>query len=398
MTNGLAGVFRQPFLEQVAAFRLRLGDLVPTARWDDIRGAQHDRAFMVAGATKAELLADLAAAVDKAIAEGQTLDWFRREFRGIVERHGWHGWTGEGTVKGEAWRTRVIYRTNLATTYAAGRMAQLVAGNYPLWIYRHGGSREPRLQHLAWDGLILPPDHPFWVSHAPPNGWGCSCYVLGARSEAGARRLGGRPELRLPDDWNRADPRTGAPPGIDKGWNHSPGASVAGTVRSLAGRLDALPAQPSIDLIQSWIKERPFTDWYADPREDFPLLRISEAEMRELGARTRIAMLSASTAVKQRAAHPELLPIEYAQAQVAADRAQLRITERNHGTGTTSRIYVYEAPDDLRGGHVLVVKTTVTGEGLFVTSFRRLSRGQASRDAEVARLLRRHQRRAGQDG
>ncbi|MDG4868970.1 phage minor head protein, partial [Guyparkeria sp. 1SP6A2] len=140
---------------------------VPTARWDDLWQDQHDRAFMVAGATKADLLADLAAAVDRSIQQGTGLEAFRKDFREIVARHGWTGWTGEGSTKGEAWRTRVIYRTNMATSYAAGRMAQWREKGYPLWVYRHGGSREPRLQHLDWDGLILEADHPFWVTHAP---------------------------------------------------------------------------------------------------------------------------------------------------------------------------------------------------------------------------------------
>ena len=109
MADEVRATFRQPFKEQVAAFRLRLGDLVPTSRWDDISKAQHDRAFMVAGAVKADLLADLGAAVDKAISQGTGLEEFRRDFRQIVERRGWHGWTGEGSVKGEAWRTKIIY-------------------------------------------------------------------------------------------------------------------------------------------------------------------------------------------------------------------------------------------------------------------------------------------------
>lgn len=266
MTPELTSVFRQPFAEQVAAFRLRLGNLVPTAKWDDLRGAEHDRAFMVAGAVKADLLADLGGAIDKAIADGQTLDWFRKEFRGIVEKHGWHGWTGEGTKGGEAWRTRVIYRTNMATTYAAGRMAQLVEGAFPLWVYRHGASREPRVQHLAWDGLILPPDHPFWQTHAPPNGWGCSCYVLGARSEAGARRLGGRPELQLPEGWDHLDPKTAAPPGIDKGWGHSPGASAVETVALAAKKIASLPPEIGSDFGAGLegIIDRHWPVWVAD--------------------------------------------------------------------------------------------------------------------------------------
>ena len=30
-------------------------------------------------------------------------------------------------------------------------------------------SRTRRPQHLEWDGLILPIDHPFWQTHGSPN-------------------------------------------------------------------------------------------------------------------------------------------------------------------------------------------------------------------------------------
>ncbi|WP_323763319.1 phage minor head protein [Marinovum sp.] len=242
MADPLAAVFRRPFPEQVAAFRLRLGNLVPTARWDDIWQEAHDRAFMVAGATKADLLADLAGAVDKAISEGRSLEEFRRDFRATVEKHGWHGWTGEDTEAGQAWRTRVMYRTNARTTYAAGRYAQLTEGGFAYWIYRHGGSLEPREQHLGWDGLILEAGHLFWQTHYPPNGWGCSCYVTGARSIEGARRRGGDPAVELGDGWQRPDAKTGAPEGIDRGWAYGPGRSVAEEVtRMVAEKRAKLP-------------------------------------------------------------------------------------------------------------------------------------------------------------
>ncbi|MDE2442099.1 MAG: head morphogenesis protein, partial [Betaproteobacteria bacterium] len=60
--------FGTPFAEQLDFFRAKLN--LPTDRWDDIQRAAHDRAFIVAGAGEADLLADLRAAVDKAIAEG----------------------------------------------------------------------------------------------------------------------------------------------------------------------------------------------------------------------------------------------------------------------------------------------------------------------------------------
>lgn len=233
----LSGAFNRPFAEQIAFWRGKLGNLVPTDRWDDLVGAAHDRAFMVAGAQNAELLADLAAAVDRAIAEGTSLETFRRDFRSIVERNGWHGWTGEGSRGGEAWRTRVIYRTNARTSYAAGRFAQLTAGNYSLWVYHHGNSKEPRLNHLSWDGMAIAPEHRFWTIYYPPSGWGCSCYVTGARSERAARRQGGDPSRQLPEGWDQPDPRTGLPSGIQRGWGYAPGASVAGDVAAIAGRI-----------------------------------------------------------------------------------------------------------------------------------------------------------------
>jgi hypothetical protein len=235
--SAISGAFRRPFNEQIAFFRRKLGRLVPTRRWTDLDRAQHDSAFMVAGAMKADLLTDLASAVDRGIAEGTSLQKFRQDFRAIVERNGWHGWTGEDTAAGRAWRTRTIYRTNASTSYAAGRHAQLAAGNFAFWLYRHGNAQEPRIIHLSWDGLFLPPDHPFWVQHYAPNGWGCTCYVLGARSERAAIRLGGDPAKKLPGGWDRVDPKTGAQVGISRGWGYAPGASVAPIVSATAEKI-----------------------------------------------------------------------------------------------------------------------------------------------------------------
>lgn len=235
--SALTGTLRRPFTEQVAFFRGKLGNLVPTEFWDDLEREQHDTGFMVAGAQKADLLSDLAAAVDRTIAEGKSLDAFRKDFRAIVQRHGWHGWTGEGTKGGEAWRTRTIYKANASTSYAAGRYAQLMERDYPLWVYFHGGSKEPRQQHLDFDGICLPPNHPFWKIFYPPSDWGCSCYVVGARSERAARRLGGNPDKKLPEGWDRINPRTGTPNGVGRNWDYAPGASVAPIVQATAEKV-----------------------------------------------------------------------------------------------------------------------------------------------------------------
>lgn len=235
--SAISGVFGKPFAEQVAFFRNKLGNLVPTTAWDDIEGAAHDTGFMVAGAVKADLLSDLAAATDKAITEGRGIEEFRRDFKSIVAKNGWTGWTGEGSVKGEAWRVGVIYRTNMYTSYSAGRFAQLTAGNFAYWVYRHGGSRDPRPEHLSWNGMALEPAHVFWSTHYPPSDWGCSCYVVGARTAAAVGRLGGDLAKKLPANWQARDPKTGAPVGIGKGWGYAPGASVADIIQKLAPKI-----------------------------------------------------------------------------------------------------------------------------------------------------------------
>ena len=271
MAGGIAADLKKPFAQQIAAFRLRLENLVGTTAWDDLSRAQHDRAFMVAGAMKADLLADLAASVDRAVSEGGTLESFRKDFRGIVERHGWHGWTGEESARGQAWRTRVIYKTNMATSYAAGRLAQLREGKFAFWVYRHGGSLEPRLDHLSWNAVALEPDHPFWATHYPPNGWGCSCYVVGARTAAGVRRLGGNPDKALPEGWQAISPKTGAPVGIDKNWDYAPGASVAEDITALAEK----PVKWSYELGKAFMDALPLAarDQFATAFRSLPSLQ-----------------------------------------------------------------------------------------------------------------------------
>ncbi|WP_295582262.1 phage minor head protein [uncultured Lamprocystis sp.] len=237
-----------PFAEQIAFFKDKLD--LPTERWDDLLGAAHDRAFVVAGATGADLLADLHAAVRKGIEDGTTLAEFRRDFERIVAARGWTGFTGSDSAAGIAWRTRVIYETNLRTSYAAGRWQQIqaVKADRPYLEYRHSESvLNPRPLHQSWDGLVLPADDPWWQTHYPPNGWGCKCRVF-ALNDQDLERLGKAEPDRAPDDGERdwKDSRGvvhQVPNGIDPGWDYAPGAHAKAPLRDLfERRLADLPA------------------------------------------------------------------------------------------------------------------------------------------------------------
>lgn len=226
-----------PFNEAIAFFRNKID--MPSDRWTDVWKDSHDVGFMVAGAAKADLLNDLRNAVDRAISEGTTLEQFRRDFDEIITRTGWDYRGGRG------WRTRVIYETNLRTSYAAGRHAQLTDPDLlrvrPYWRYLHGGSADPRPEHLSWDGLVLPADDPWWNEHYPPNGWGCSCKVVAVGPDD-LKRLGkDGPDQAPATERAPWSDTTGArqedvPKGIDPGFNYPPGRSVVERTRATVER------------------------------------------------------------------------------------------------------------------------------------------------------------------
>lgn len=243
-----------PFQAQLDYYRAKLN--LPTERWDDILKSAHDRAFVVAGAAQADLLQDLRQAVDRAISDGRGLDDFRKDFANIVRKHGWTGWTGEGSKAGRAWRTRVIYQTNMATSYAAGRWKQLndpdLLALKPYWKYVHAdGVLHPRPLHVSWHGLILHHTHPFWRTHFPPNDWGCHCRAVAASAKEYAKaQTEGR--AQPPEGWDQLQPATDAPLGIGKGWNYAPGARATERLQALIDeRLVQLDAPIGAAMYQS---------------------------------------------------------------------------------------------------------------------------------------------------
>lgn len=219
--------WNKPFAEQVAFFRQKLN--LPSERWDDIMRQAHDKAFIVAGAQGADLLLDLRMSLIKAIEQGTGIEAFRKDFREIVAKHGWTGWTGEESQARTAWRTKVIYQTNMATSYAAGRWQQLndpeLLKVMPYWQYVHDDSViHPRLLHQSWNGLTLPHDHPFWLTHFGPNGWGCKCRV---KAVTKAKFMQAVANGRGP----ASAPPPGSTEGIDDGFQYAPGSNIDMSLR-----------------------------------------------------------------------------------------------------------------------------------------------------------------------
>ncbi len=371
-----------PFDEQVAFFRNKLN--LPTARWDDITQAAHDRAFVVAGAMQADLIADLRAAVAQGIEQGTTLETFRQDFDQIVAKHGWTGWTGEGSAAGRAWRTNVIYATNLRSSYAAGRYQQLqdIKHRRPYWRYVHNDTvTHPRPQHLAWDGTVLPADDPWWGTHFAPNGWGCRCRIesLAARD---LQRDGIDPKTltrpSAPDDLT----------GIDKGWGYAPG-------RTWHPDLDKYPHDIARELVAANMNDGVFDRWQAriaaqvahelgkpeyanlgkeaailklretlSRREEYPVAAIPSDKAALLGLRTQTLLFSDYDAIKQaysRKDDPNFSVHAYREVQRILDDPELIVRE-------TGQMTVWFR----RAGRlfVAVIAQTGTGKGAYLKSLR----------------------------
>lgn len=260
----------RPFPEQQAFFRRKIS--VPSARWDDLMLGDHAHGFMVAGVTREAVLADIRAAIEAAIANGETLADFRKRFNQIIATHGWPGGAGNESAARRAWRTRVIYQTNLRTSYMAGRWEHLKT--FPYLRYQHNAVANPREQHLAWDGVVLATDNPWWDTHYTPNGWGCRCTITGV-SRARLAQLG-----KTEPDPTPA-PVTGDPP---PEWAYHVGKAA----RSLpaAQRLGAVVAQlpPAWRSIALADAQQRVVDWYADHVAAWNALQIGRPNGRTLGA------------------------------------------------------------------------------------------------------------------
>lgn len=219
--------FRLPFAEQIEFFKNKIN--LPTDNYLDLEGAEHDYAFVVAGANRNDILGDFRAAIDKAIIDGTTLDAFRKDFDDIVANYGWD-YNG-----GRSWRSRIIYDTNLYSSYNAGRYEQQQSMKdyrpYLQYIHRDG-QKNPRPLHQSWDDLVLPADDPFWTSHYPINAYGCHCSVI-AHSERSLKReglsLGTSPKIeyvtKVLGKRSGNQKTVTLPEGIDYGFDRIPGTN-----------------------------------------------------------------------------------------------------------------------------------------------------------------------------
>jgi hypothetical protein len=359
----------------------------------DVWQAQHQAAFTVAKVMQLDLLQDIRAEVDRALAEGTTLRDFQQRLTPTLQAKGWWGRKEQldpltGTTSevqlGSPRRLKTIYDINLRTAYSEGQWERIQARKdaFPYLEYDGNNSEHPRLDHSGWDGLTLPVDHPFWLAHFPVKAYGCKCRAIprtGRQVERLGKIIGPAPKVPSAPYVNA---RTGEvqqiPAGVHPSFHYPPGGRRAGLVRHLVEKLESAPAGLARASVADLVSGQAFSEWYSKPAGSFPLAFIGQAVAERLGAKTQLVALSEDTLAKQLRKHPEITQDEYTMVQTAIDRG------REILDADGSLIYVLEEDD----GYVTVLKATKTGKAVFMSSLRRLSKDAAKRDRELQRLLR----------
>jgi hypothetical protein len=190
----IEGAFNLPFKEAQKYIEGKK-QVLPTETWRDITQSAHSKAFVIAGVSNLELLTDVHGIIAEQMKNGVSFSDFRKNFRQKVAEKGWVKFETE-TRKYQAWRTKIIYNTNMQAAFAAGKWQQITSDNskinFPFLQYVHnyyGTSKTPRADHLAWNGVVLPVDDAFWQTHYPPNGFGCKCGVKQLTKSEGEDKL-----------------------------------------------------------------------------------------------------------------------------------------------------------------------------------------------------------------
>jgi len=237
--------------------------------WHELWQDAHTRSFTVAKVMRDDILTDIREVVRKSLDEGLTLQQFKKELEPTLKTKGWWGIISgtpeevraellkrnlikdvslipEGdepvTIQlGSPWRLKTIYRTNIQTSYMAGRYKEQVdnADNRPYWQYVAVMDNRTRPSHAELNGLVFRFDDPFWDSFYPPNGWGCRCRVralddgniqdrnldidsskghLSEKMEVVSKKTGEEKPVAV-----YAEPLTGHKISPDPGWSYNPG-------------------------------------------------------------------------------------------------------------------------------------------------------------------------------
>lgn len=223
--------------------------------WRDLGADEYGRAFTAARTAGLDVIDDLYFAFADTIERGGTEKDFARLVVPTLQAKGWlrkDEDTDDDARRRIATRVDLIYDTNLRVARSAGQWDRIQRTKAGLPYLRAATAQDSRVRrppksrdsdHTAWQGIILPVDHPFWTRWWHPLGFRCRCTVVPMTRSALLRWKGG---VTSPDDLAEREARLGTP------IFRAPGAGVVQQLADMAERENSasprMPGLPTVDV------------------------------------------------------------------------------------------------------------------------------------------------------
>jgi SPP1 gp7 family putative phage head morphogenesis protein len=192
-----------PFEEALQAFLDR--QIITPEEFRALSDDARQRAFSATRLASQGLIERAYRRLLESLQSGGTLDDFARQLR--------EDSVTLGVTPADPGYLETVYRTNVASSYGAGRYRQIrspaVIAARPFVEYRTSRDDRVRQSHAALDGLVFRQDDPDWSRYAPPNGYQCRCVTV-VRRDPGGKRV-----VRASDLSAQPDPGFDAPPSVE---------------------------------------------------------------------------------------------------------------------------------------------------------------------------------------
>jgi SPP1 gp7 family putative phage head morphogenesis protein len=345
----------------------------------DMTAEAHQHAFTVAKMMDVDLLGQVRASLEDALANGVTFKDWGDTLLPTLQAAGWWGkqdmidpLTGKTILAqlGSPSRLETIFRTNMQTSYAVGQWREIESQQdiAPLLMYDAVDDFRTRPLHRAWHKKVLPVAHAWWKTHYPPNGWNCRCGVIQI-SEDEAEAMGLKVSAKAPAGGNYTwkNPRTGKsesiPKGLDPGFNHNAGAAYLKDLQNLLGeKVAALP--PSLQKAAAEGVEKAAKAAEAQAAVAAAQQALAKAEANAALAR---AQAKANEAAKNAAAQAKLDQLESGKNPVLGDGLKkealkaLAKTDALDGLTATEKLAAVE----LKAAEIKLIKDTSANLSLY---------------------------------
>ncbi len=371
-----------PPTETVEFFRAK-GRVIPTSTWLDLWQEEHARAFTVSGINDVNVLQSVRASLDVMLDQGGTFGMWKAGILPELTASAQNGTSPPNILTDR--RLRIIYDTNLRMAVAAGQWKRIQANkvSHPFLMYSAIHDRRTRPLHKAWDGTVLPVDHPWWDTHYPPCGWNCRCNII-QYSQRDLDRLGLKVVKNPPNngemyDYIRKDGVIqSVPRGIDPGFAYNVGkAHLAGVSDSLRDTINEV-AKSNLPMARAVLRDivesTAFDAFLVNEQQSFPVMVLGQLEREILGTETSVAILSSDTYAKQLLKHPELSLDVYRKLLDLGEAPEIIFKQNDQ------HIILLKMTDDkwLRA----TLEVTADGKEVYIVSY------FIAREAEVERLRR----------